>query len=457
MRVAYCSPLPPQRTGVADYSAELLPALAAHCEPVLVLEPGMAPERALLSAFPTLPAGELGAALADGRCQAVLYQLGNNPDFHAGIYRSALAHPGLVVLHEFVLHHLVRDLTLYGGAPEAFVEAMRYSYGRSGEAAARRALATGVPVDAWTYPLFEPAVDAARALLVHNRATAERVLASRPQVRVEVVPHPLLGGERLLAASSGEARSRLGLPADVPLVATFGFLTASKRLPVLLRAFARLRAERPESRLLLVGELSPHWNASRLLDGELAAGVEALGRQPLERFLLYMQACDVAVNLRHPTAGETSGAVIRLLALGKPVVVTRGGAFDEIPDGCCAKVEVGDAEEEVLLAYLRALVGDSDLRQRMGDNARRHVLEHHTLAAAARGYAELLRRMVEEGWQPPVVRPPLAPYPPEDLTSELVRVVAADAYDLGFDEEEPGLAAVASALVELGLDGEPAR
>ena len=110
-----------------------------------------------------------------------------------------------------------------------------------------------------------------------------------------------------------------------------------------------------------------------------------------------MRACDVAVNLRHPTAGETSGTVIRLLGLGKPLIVNETGSFAEIPDDCCAKVPLDDTEEDLLLAYLRALAADEPLRRRMGENARRHMELHHGLAGSARGYADFLRETVEAG------------------------------------------------------------
>src|SRR4029079_16822572 len=96
-------------------------------------------------------------------CDSVLYHLGNNPDFHAGMYRTLQAVPGVVAMHEYVLHHMIRALTLYAGDAAGYVEAMRYAYGRTGEAAARRSLATGVALDPWSYPLFERVVDPARA------------------------------------------------------------------------------------------------------------------------------------------------------------------------------------------------------------------------------------------------------------------------------------------------------
>lgn len=449
MRVAFYSPLPPQKSGIADYSAELLPHLAEHCEIELIVDEGFRPEE---TRFPVHGARALPGLLARGRFDAVLYQLGNNRDYHASIYRSLLDHPGVVVLHEYVVHHLVRDLTLFAGEPEAYVREMRYAYGRTGEAMARRCVATGVPLDPWSYPLFERAVDASRGVIVHNRFTRDRVLASRPLARIATVPHHL-SLEEMPETSPEEARRRLGIELGTFAVATFGFLTASKRPEVLLRAFARLRKEVPQARLLLVGEVSRHFDFDRIFTPELRAGVTVTGRLELDRFLLYMRACDVAVNLRHPTAGETSGTVIRLLGMGKPLIVNDTGSFAEIPDDAAARIPLDDTEEDLLVAYLRLLAGDEPLRRRMGENARRHMEVHHSLAGSARAYADFLRQTVETGAAPFRAVPPLTAYPPDDLLSDLVREASAEMVDLGIGEgDDDLLREVAAAVVELDLD-----
>jgi len=449
VRVAFYSPLPPQKSGIADYSAELLPHLAEHCEIELIVDEGFRPEE---TRFPVHGARALPGLLVRGRFDAVLYQLGNNRDYHAALYRSLLDHPGVVVLHEYVVHHLVRDLTLFAGEPEAYVGEMRYAYGKTGEAMARRCVATGVPLDPWSYPLFERVVDASRGVIVHNRFTRDRVLASRPLARIATVPHHL-SLEEMPEASLEEARRELGIEPGTFAVATFGFLTASKRPEVLLRAFARLRKEVPRARLLLVGEVSPHFDFHRIFTPELREGVTITGRLELDRFLLYMRACDVAVNLRHPTAGETSGTVIRLLGLGKPLIVNDTGSFAEIPEDAAARVPLDDTEEDLLVAYLRLLAADEPLRRRMGENARRHMEVHHNLAGSARAYADFLRQTVETGAAPFRAVPPLTAYPPDDLLSDLVRAASAEMVDLGIGEEEDDLLReVAAAVVELDLD-----
>ena len=450
MRIAYWSPLPPARSGIADYSADLLPALARHVDVELVVPDGWrAPASA--SALANLPAHaeRAFAGLADGgRFDAVVYQLGNNRDYHAEIYRSLLRHPGVVVLHEFVLHHLVRDLTLHAGDAAAYVAEMRYAYGLSGDALARRCLATGVPLDPWSYPLFERAVDRSRGVLVNNRFTLDRLRASRPAARAAVAPHPI--DLQAIAPAPAAARAALGLPADAFVVAAFGFLTAAKRPQVLLRAFARLRRRAPGAMLVLAGEVSPHFDFAAVASPELMHGVTVTGRLDMARFLLHMAAADVGVNLRHPTAGETSATLIRLLAMAKPTIVSRTGSFAEIPEGCCAQVDLDDTEEDLLVACLERLQSDAGLCRALGANARLYVETHHGLEAAARAYADMLRGVVAEAAQPFRALPPLAPYPDDDVASDLVRAVSAEMCDLGVGESDDDLlAAVAEPLAEL--------
>jgi glycosyltransferase involved in cell wall biosynthesis len=252
------------------------------------------------------------------------------------------------------------------------------------------------------------------------------------------------------------ARAALGLPAGVPLVATFGFLTAPKRLGVALRAFARLRHEMPSALFVLAGEAAPGGGLDELLASGLGEGVRRLGRLGRAEFLTAMRAVDVAVNLRYPTAGETSGTLMRLLGLGKAVIVTDEGPFAEIPDGCCAKVAPDEAEEELLAAVLGRLVADPELRREMGDNARRHMAAHHTLAGSARAYADLLAETAAAGpgAEPAPAPPPLAPYPPEDLATALLADLAAEATDLGIADLDTGgdlLAGLAAGVVDLDL------
>ncbi len=459
MRLAWFSPLPPARSGIADYSAELLPHLAEHLELELFVDEGLRVEESLAARFPVRGDRAFPALWEAGRYDAVLYHVGNNADYHARIWEMLQRIPGIVVLHEAMLHHLVRGMTLAKGDLEGYVEEMRYAYGRTGEALARRSVGTGIPLDVWSYPLFERVVDASLGLIVHNDCTGDRVRASRPGTRMVKIPHHLSlreledleGGAEALTPA--RARAALGIAAEAFVVASFGFITPAKRLEVALAAFARLRREVPEAIYLLVGEVSPHYDFAAVLAPELAAGVTVVGRTELDRFLLHMLAADLTINLRYPSAGETSGTLIRLLGMGKPVIVSHTGAFSEIPDDCCAKIDLDETEEELLAAVLLRLATDEPLRRRMGENARLHLATHHTLEGSARAYAEFVREIVAARPQPFRAVPPLAPTAPADVLSDLTAAVAAEAADLGVGEDDVELlGALAEVLIDLDLD-----
>lgn len=472
-RLAYLSPLPPQPSGIADYSAELLPHLARHFELELFPEPGEAvapvPGGRAGESLPVRSLKELPRLHAAGRYDAVLYQLGNHPAFHGEIYRTLLAIPGIVVLHETMLHHLVQGITVAREAPGEYLETMRYCYGDSGLAAARRHLESGLPVDVWSYPLFERAVDASLGVIVHSETARRRVLASRPAARIARVPHHLSLPPEVEAMGREEARrgvlSRLRLPEDALLVASFGLMTPQKRLDVALRAFARLRRVEPRAVYLLVGEISPFYNLDELLRDGLGDGVVITGRVDLESFAGFMRGCDLAVNLRYPSGGETSGSLLRLLGLGKAVAVSNEGSFAEIPAGCAAHVDLDADEEEVLFALLERLARDEPLRRALGENARRHVRAHHAIERSAALYARHVQAILATAPAPYRPAPPLAPCPGSDLLSALAGRLGAELADLGLDavageggepgaagEDEELLAALAETLVDLDLD-----
>ncbi len=104
MRVAYFSPLPPARSGIADYSEALIESL----RPLMDLEIFSSPE----------------PAYDPARFDIALYHIGNN-GFHGFVYETALQHPGVVVLHESNLHHLIADITIKRNNWDAYVARMR--------------------------------------------------------------------------------------------------------------------------------------------------------------------------------------------------------------------------------------------------------------------------------------------------------------------------------------------
>jgi glycosyltransferase involved in cell wall biosynthesis len=360
VKVAYYSPLPPSRSGIADYSALLLPALRERID-VVTAQPGKrAPD-----------------------ADIALYHVGNDPDAHGWIVDALLQRRGVVVLHEYVLHHLIAGITIGRRKPRAYLDAMERELGVAGRLLGLGVLDNLLPL-LWEtqperFPLSGVVLDAADGLIVHSNYVAQRARDAGYQGRLWRIPHP--------AWPMGAIEPAADVAGD-PLIGCFGFLNMNKRIPQLLEAFASFRRNRPGARLLLAGGSGERFDVDRRLERlGLTDGVVRMDYIPEERMWSLMAACDVLVNLRYPTMGETSGSVIRALSLGRPLIVSDVGWFSELPDGAVLKIPVDEYEVATLEAALALAVEHGP---ELGAAARAHLEREHSLPHVADAYAAAL-------------------------------------------------------------------
>jgi glycosyltransferase involved in cell wall biosynthesis len=361
VKVALFSPMPPERSGIADYSELLLPALRERCEIAVVKRGAKKPPR--------------GTDLC-------VYHIGNNPDAHGWIVEALRRTSGVVVLHDFVLHHLVAGLTIGRRDGHGYLDAMEREGGVVGRLLGHAVLDKRIP-PLWEnrpedFHLAGEVLGLATGLIVHSHYVRDRARAAGFEGPIWVVPHPAFPVPALPAA---EVRGE-------PLFGSFGNVNASKRVPQLLEAFARVRARRPGSVLLLVGATSPGFDLDRRLQrlGLDGAGIEREGYVEEARLWQLMMAADVHVNLRSPTMGETSGTAIRALSLGKPLVVSDVGWFAELPDDVALKIPVDEQEIETLEAALELLATRPDARSAMGEAALELARGRHDVGRVAEQY-----------------------------------------------------------------------
>lgn len=377
--LGFVSPLPPVRSGIADYSADLLRALRSEVD------------------LETYAPAEAHRAFTAGHA-AVLAQVGNDP-LHLPTLEALRANarrvPALLVLHDYSLHHLFAAAYLDTGRVGDYARELERAHGERGRRLGARALAgERVPVwdlAPWDWPMSLGVVGDASAVLVHSRVVRGALLRERPDVPVFEVPH-LVAPAPVHARS--EARAALGLPDGRVVATTLGIVTPAKRIGKLLEGLALVPpGARP---LLVVG-------GAVAADDPLLAQVRELGLGGDVRFTGYLseddfwrlaRAADVAVNLRFPTVGETSGAVCRLAGSGLPVVVSDVGWFRELPDSFATKVPVGAGEAEAVAAVLGALSSDPALRTARSSAARAwgDARSGERIAAA---YARVIRAVAE--------------------------------------------------------------
>lgn len=393
MRIAYFSPLPPLPSGIADYSAALLPYLARDAEIDIYIDAAqyVAPPP-LAAQFTCRDISEFSDPAGRTEYDAVLYQMGNNPQ-HAAIYRTLMEQPGVIVLHDYVLHHLVQYLTHAQGKVNEYCAELAEAYGEAGWRHGLTVVNDGKRPDYFAFPLSGKAIRSATGVIVHSRFLQERLRREYPGVRVEHVPMLSHGGlpSEDSRAIGRRVRERLGLRPDQLLLGSFGFVVPTKRIDVALRAFRRLRDQAPGAHYLIVGAPAPEMHLDKQIrELGLQSAVTVTGSAPEDEFLDYLVAVDICVNLRYPTAGETSAALLRMLELGKVTIVSETDSFVEFPDDICVKVRPGLEEIGTLAAVLGDLNADPDKRRRLGDAARRWVERHHRPEDAATGYLRFL-------------------------------------------------------------------
>ena len=317
--------MPPSRSGIADYSAALLEPLVNS---------------------PRSPSYDAAPARFDpAEFDIALYQIGNN-GYHAFAYENALQHPGVVVMHEANLHHLIADSPSAAttgtptsarsnttAAPRPRLRPTRPSASKSAPTttASPCCAASSTPPAASSSTARFVAADLAPAGLhrPHRRHPPRRLDPRRRPPRIPPPPRPRrpdAAHRRLRLPQALQAHRRIApsLPPPPPPPAR---REDDPRRRTASRLPAALHHRQPRHR----------------------ANVRILGFTPIEDFVGYIAACDIILNLRYPTVGESSGTLLRALGLGKAVIVSNVGSFAEYPDDVCLKVPVGPGEEDTHL------------------------------------------------------------------------------------------------------------
>ncbi len=271
---------------------------------------------------------------------------------------------------------------------------------------------------------------ASRGAIVHSDYVKGLIESAGRGLPVRMIRH---GVKRIETPPEtvAEIRRRLHLPPAELLVGSFGFVKPYKRISSCLRALAEAKPKLPPFLYLLVGEMHSDFPVREEIERlGLKENAVLTGRVELDEFWDYIQATDVCLTLRYPTAGETSGSLLREMAAGKAVVVSNLGAFSEWPDNCCAKVDADAYEVPQLVGYLKLLGAHPSIREHLGRNARAFVRSHCSWEQAAQAYADFLAEFAN-GSQARRASPP-----PAKTTAPLERL-AMEEFILNFWTDRP--------------------
>ena len=397
LRIAWFSPLPPSASGIAAYSAELLPLLRAA---------GLH-----LDTFTEANAHDFVWRHRRNAYDVTVFQMGNAA-CHDYMWAYLFRYPGVVVLHDAQLHQ-ARALYL----------TKRWQPRRADYLAEFRANHPHAPADLAElvamgkmggtmfqhWPHIRLVIESARMTIVHNARLAADLCEAYPAANIQTIE---MGVGDPLARSEdrplqGWVRHKHGIPDEAVVIAAFGGVTPEKRIPEILRALSAVAPQQPRLHLMLVGAAAAHYDVTADARAwHVADRVHVVGFVPDDVLADYLLAADVCACLRWPTNRETSASWLRCLAAGRPTLITDLAQLADVPtldprgwraldasgasrEAVAVAIDLLDEDHSLQLAFER-LADDARLRRELGQAARRWWDAHHRLPPMADAYQRLL-------------------------------------------------------------------
>ena len=388
--LAFVSPLPPLQSGIAEYSAQLLPMLAQYYEIKVIVDQEQVSDPRLDGIFPVCSAEwfEKNADTFD----RVLYHFGNSP-MHKYMHSLLLKIPGIVVMHDFYL----MDWKVGGRLKESGNIVIR-NHGV-------RALIEGAQLDSvaiknWSIPANLEVLQNSTGVIVHSveacrmgtewygaGATKDWCVVPLLRPAVDVTSH-----------NRAEARTKLGFEKDDLVICTFGHITQTKLGTTLLSAFKACQFPTDQRvKLVFVGEINSFYEAEFQIENMSEAGKvsQVTGWVDTHDYLDYLLSTDIAVQLRSMSRGETSASVLDCLTHGIATIVNAHGSMLELDPETVMSISDPFFEIELTQA-LEKLARDANLRADIGAKAKREIGRLH----APQHCAELYYQAIENSARP---------------------------------------------------------
>jgi glycosyltransferase involved in cell wall biosynthesis len=387
--LAFVSPFPPERTGIADYSARLVPWLEKYYDIICITDLTRVEDPLISARFPlrSLRWFEENGGVFD----RILYQFGNSPA-HKKLFNLLEQHPGVVVLHDFFLSDLLCWMAESGDSPGCYSRALYDSHGLSALVMDNR---DGRRPSVGAYPCNAGPLRDGTGVIVHSSHSidlAREFYGDSASNKMRCVPFLPRTPKREDRAA---ARERLQLPSDAFVVCSFGWVTPFKLCDRLLNAWVVSPLAKAENaRLLFVGATDDGLYGNEFRDkvrrvSQLGERIQITGYVDEPQYRDYLAAADLAVQLRTQSRGETSATIFDCIAAALPLIVNAHGSAMELPDDVVTKIP-DDFTDDGLALALERLRSDSESRQKIAAKSLSYLKEAHAPDAIAKRYFDLI-------------------------------------------------------------------
>lgn len=368
-KLLYASPFPPQKSGISDYSEVLVYALKKYYDIAILIDDYKLSENRWYSDFDVIIYGKMDIDFDSYDYK--IYNIGNNPHFHSYIYEICLKHPGLVIMHDFVLYYLVTGY--YEGLGNVFSKiyeiggAQALSIIKYAMQKEKKSSLLEYKSIASKLPLNMELLKSDNKFMVHSEYTKNRICKCiNNDLKVRKINHIKLEKSDTVILNKHRLFKKFGIPEDALIISSLGYIAETKLNDLVCKAVLKLK-EKYEKKIcyVMVGEGD---FADKFIDNYVVFKTGYVTMDEFNSFLFYS---DIVANLRYPSMGETSGSMIRVMEYGKPSILISDGWFAEIPEDCAVILktnEFGELEEKI-----DYLLKNDKYRENLGKAAKRYV------------------------------------------------------------------------------------
>ncbi len=368
-KIAILTPWPEQETGIAHYEYQKVPFLRKYYD-IDIYTDAVKQKCKKYEDVGFFPIKDFKTNRH--KYKHVMYQMGNNSEFHKEIFEQLVENGGVVEIHDYVMTPFFFHSYLLKGNPLPFQRAMELGYGEKGKEEFQLAEKTMRQPDMYEYPMSHSVAEYADKVLFHNHWSAEQL----QNQKTGVIPLPCYETEEFAEGVVQSTVKKLKQKYDVHseiVIGCFGWVNENKRPQVVVNAVRELIKLGYSIKLFFWGKAADNSIPNLAKSLQIHNSVFVSGYLTKEEYAAAMEMTDIVINLRYPSMGESSGTLCESFKAGKAVIVSELNQYTEFPDDVCWKVPICAQEQELLQSYLSCLIEREEVRYALGENARNYA------------------------------------------------------------------------------------
>jgi len=314
----------------------------------------------------------------------IIYNLGDYFLFHKDIYLMSRKIKGIVILHDYVMHHFFTGYYFnYLRNNEKYIMQMYQLYGKEGEKTAKESIkGKGDPI--WDshkiidFPFYEKAVDGSYGVIVHSQYS-KKLVKTHFEGPIVVINHPIFNSQ---ISSDKNAKKKLFIPGNKKLLLTVGNINKNKQIETVLKVLGENKEIKSQCIYAIIGSFQKKSKyVQELIDlikkYSLEKNVRLLGYQSSDTLHRYLSASDICINLRNPVMETASWSVLEQMLYRKPIIVSNSGFYSELANDCVFKINLNNQYVD-LTKTIKALLKNNTMADKYANNAYSYVKLHFT-------------------------------------------------------------------------------